>query len=498
MITTETRTFIQSLIDKKKQELKPSKEERDRVKSIVKYLSDLIYSSIPSSEIKINFILPQGSTGLKDTALRNASDIDLFIGLDISMLPGVNEKSKSQLRNEIRTLFKNLITNWLIPLFKENDLENPVMKYAEHPYISAVYRKMDLDIVFCFDLSENFLYQRGPLTAVDRTPHHTRYVQDHLSSEQHDEVRVLKFLFQKLHCYGDKSPVGRSGFLGYIAELFIVKYHSVIGVMENFNDLESKVIFFPPQNQALNNPYQNYPIKKVRKKYFPNDFLVIIDPTDINRNVGSSVSSRAYRVVRDSFYSFLNHPTPEFMNYSPLPDIHECNCNYPLENFFYIEWLTTDYAHYTKFRDKIYSFLDKLIKFAQRESTLEPRFENVIGELVFNVEQGHYALAVYTSTPEISSEYLRIGPKVDELEHVNKFRQKHPNAYIQDNFWVSLKNRNYTLFIELLRDFQARNPIKSLKMVEIGAATNLNYSKLAGQSMGNLAIHVLPYEIRKN
>ncbi|RLI63218.1 MAG: hypothetical protein DRO88_10470, partial [Promethearchaeia archaeon] len=157
-----------------------------------------------------------------------------------------------------------------------------------------------------------------------------------------------------------------------------------------------------------------------------------------------------------------------------------------------------DYAHYTKFRDKIYSFLDKLIKFAQRESTLEPRFENVIGELVFNVEQGHYALAVYTSTPEISSEYLRIGPKVDELEHVNKFRQKHPNAYIQDNFWVSLKNRNYTLFIELLRDFQARNPIKSLKMVEIGAATNLNYSKLAGQSMGNLAIHVLPYEIRKN
>lgn len=497
MILPERRVFIQDLIDKKKLEITPTAEERAKVDSIAKFLSEIIFNSLPKNEIIINFITPQGSTGLKDTALRNTSDIDLFIGLDISMLPGVYEKSKSQMRSEIRVLFKDLINNWLIPVLKENGIENPVMKYAEHPYISAEFQGMDLDIVFCFDIPEDFLYNRGPLTAVDRTPHHTRYIQEHLTSEQRDEVRVLKFLFKKLHCYGDKSPVGRSGFLGYIAELLVVKYGSVLAIMENFSDLESEVIFLTPQNPSLENPYRNQPIGKVRRKFFPNDFLVIIDPTDIHRNVGSSVSLRAYRVVKNAFQSFLEHPTWDFMNYSSLPDIRSCHQNYPLENFFYIQWHTTDYAHYTKFRDKIYSFLDKLIKTAQHEPTLEPRFEDVIGELIFEADKGKYVLALYSSTPEISIQYLRTGPDVNDLEHASKFKNKHPQAFIKDGKWTSLKNRKFTRFVDFLEDFEKNNRIKLLELEKIGTAIDPFIPELAAQSMGNLAIHILPYELSR-
>ncbi|MCF2140159.1 MAG: hypothetical protein K9W44_08905 [Candidatus Lokiarchaeota archaeon] len=495
MLSLEIRNQIQSMINLKKAELNPTSQERKKLASIVDYVSTVIFNSVPQKNLKINFITPQGSTGLKDTALRNSSDIDLFIGLDPSILPDLKQKSKSYLRNKIRELFKDMIISWLIPVFNNAGLQNPVMKYAEHPYVSAIYQNVKLDIVFCFDISDEFLFQRGPLTAVDRSPHHTRYVLEHLLDEQKDEVRVLKYLFQKLHCYGDKSAVGRSGFIGYLAELFIIKYKTVLNFMEHFEDLENIILFLSPKNPNVVNPYANLNIKQIRKQYFPNDFLIIIDPTDFHRNVGSSVSIRAYRVVKHAFKSFLEQPSMEFFKFKPLPDIRNCHQSFPISNFFYLEWQTTDYAHYTKFRDKIYSLLEKLIKQAENELTLEARFEDVIGELIFDANQGDYVLALFTSTPEISKEYLRIGPEIEAEEHVARFREKHPKSYIENGYWVTKKTRKFTHFEDFLNWFQSKNKIKYLSLIKMGKATDNEISPLAAQSMGNLAVNVLPFEL---
>ncbi|MHA1521287.1 MAG: SMODS domain-containing nucleotidyltransferase [Promethearchaeota archaeon] len=497
MINESTPSSIQPWFNQLLTNITPTDQEQQHLSEIIQKITSIIQKSVPSKNIKINFITPQGSTGIKDTALRNASDIDLFIGLDPGILGDVINLSKSKIRNYIRDLFKNLITDWLIPELLRHQIQNPVKNYAEHPYISAKFQGVDLDIVFCFDISEEFLFSKGLLTAVDRTPHHSRYICQNITNLQRNEVRILKFLFQKLNCYGDKSAIGRSGFLGYIAELLIVKYDSVWNLMQNFPKLESTIIFLPPLNPELKNPYKNLSIASARKKYFQNDFLVIIDPTDIHRNVGSSVSFRAYRSINKAFQDFLSNPNQEFFVKKPLPSIKSINSLklvYPLSNFFYAEFKTTDYSHYTKFRDKLYSAMDKFISQASQEVTLETRFEHVIGELLFDASMGEFVLAFFVSTPEISTEFIRQGPKINVNAHVNKFREKHPQAYIENGKWCAIKERKYTSFYVIMKDYFNTIQIKNLAVSHLGTAYDENYTLLASQSMANLALNVLPFE----
>ena len=63
--------------------------------SIIKYIKN---SQIPD-EISIQFIEPQGSTGLKQTALKNTADIDLFIGIDPEFILTQNFSSKKEKKN---------------------------------------------------------------------------------------------------------------------------------------------------------------------------------------------------------------------------------------------------------------------------------------------------------------------------------------------------------------------------------------------------------------
>lgn len=489
-----TPTKVQAIFDEILSHILPTNQEQAHYNTIISKISAIITNSAPSSKITINFIEPQGSTGIKNTALRNAADIDLFIGLDPSIL-GKPLKPNSKTRKQIRSLFKDLISTWLIPELERQKVENPVMNYAEHPYISAKLENIDLDIVFCFDVSDQFLFEHGPLTAVDRSPHHSRYIQQHMSSLQRDEVRILKYVFQVLHCYGDKSAVGRSGFIGYLAEIFILHYGSVWNFMKNISELTSKVIFLPPLNPNIKNPYTGLSREEVQEKYFPNDYYIVIDPTDIHRNVASSISSRAYRVVQHALQLFVNHPTQEFFIKKSLPHIQNLQIPYPLENFFFIEFETSDYAHYTKFRDKLYSFMDKLTAQAKQEATLESRFENPVGELLFDAERGKYVLSLFTSTPKISQEFTRIGPKEQSGEHAEKFQQKNPSAFLAEGKWCVIKPRPFSEFIVFIKDFAQKNPIKNLKLVSVGNAAHSDYSQLVGRSMGNLAINILPFEL---
>ncbi|MHA1584324.1 MAG: hypothetical protein ACTSWL_03660, partial [Promethearchaeota archaeon] len=378
-------------------EIVPTDEELARFQSIVQFLRGLIINSILPSEIEISLIEPEGSTGIKQTALRNAADIDLFIGINPNIILDQEFPSKRARREYIRSLFKKLAKEWIIPLLTNNGLEEIQLSYAEHPYVSAKYQGIDLDIVICFSLSEEYLRNNGPLTAVDRTPHHSRFIRDHLTSEMRDEVRLLKYLFKCFSCYGDKSAIGRSGFIGYVAELLIVYYGSLWNFLSNFTDLEQKIINCVPD---LPNPprFLSLPtFQKVKEKFFPLDFMIILDPTDLKRNVGSSISHRAYYFMKNQIQQFLSNPTAEFFKFHPIPSISSLQLSEnERKKFFFTEYRQIAEDHYTKFRDKLYSLLIQISQKGAVESTQESRFQDINGELLFDQDKGIYVLAFYT------------------------------------------------------------------------------------------------------
>ena len=112
---------------------------------------------------------------------------------------------------------------------------------GKHPYVKVDYIiediKVKIDIVLYFDLELEFIKKNGPITAVDRSPWHGYFIRNNLDFNQRNDVRLLKQFFKSCYSYGDKSAVGKGGFIGYSSELLIYYYGNLLNLFENFNNL---------------------------------------------------------------------------------------------------------------------------------------------------------------------------------------------------------------------------------------------------------------------
>ena len=481
---------VRTIFDKVLTEIIPSELELTKFQRIIDETTEIIRSNPTPDGIVIKYIEPQGSTGIKQTSLTNAADIDLFIGIDPEIVIKQDFKKKKTRREYVRNLFKNLVNDWLIPALNRPQFKQVELSYAEHPYVSAVVENVDLDIVVCFDLPADYISTNGPITAVDRTYHHSHFIQDHLTSAQKDDVRLLKHFFKCYYCYGDKSAVGRSGFIGYSAELMVAYYGSTWAVFKDFKNLSHTIIKYAQnkdETSSLSKDQQIAQFKRLRDAKYQNDFLIILDPTDTHRNVGASISHRAYYCLAEKIELYLDSNPEKLFEKHPVPSIKDfIQTNEELSHFFFAEYRVLEDDHYTKFRDKLYSLMDKTLTESLHEITSKTRFQNSIGELLFNAEKRQYLLAFYSATPEISTTFLRKGPKIGDEPHCTKFKKANPNSYEKDGQIFVDKARPFTQFVEFLKAQLSLKPIKKLELVKIGTATDSNLSDFILQCMGNL------------
>lgn len=491
----EPPSEIQQIFDQVLKKITPSKDEIAHFLQVESDLIKIIQESSIPSEIEIRYIEAEGSTGIKQTSLRDAADIDMFIVIDPKIIFEKGFDSKGKSREYLRALFKRLVQDWLMPTFRKNNISEIELSYAEHPYLSAKYKGIDLDIVIAFDLEADFLAKNGPITAVDRTPHHSRFIRDALSLDQRNDVRLFKHFLKCHHCYGDKSPVGRSGFIGYSAEILIAHFGSLWNLFQNFQILSQEPIsIYHKRNnkQILQNEIS---FRDYRSEFYPNDFLVILDPTDIKRNVGSSISERAYWCIESNIAQFLQKPSPTFFEKSKIPNIGDLNLTYEEKSkYFYVEYHQVKEDHYTKFRDKLYSFLEQICRDATKELTLEPRFENIIGELLFEADEGNYCIALRVEQPTLSQEFVRKGPKIGDEPHFSKFKKKYHTSYVKEGYlWVILP-RPFWEFRKYLDFTVKEKKIDNLECVNFGNATDAEISDFAERSIGNLHLNVVPFQ----
>lgn len=146
-------------------------------------------------------------------------------------------------------------------------------KYAEHPYLKAIIEGYDVDLVPCYHVASTAEMK----CAVDRTPFHTRYMLDHIGSLRED-VLLLKQFTKGGGVYGSDHMTG--GFSGYLCELLILAY----GGFTQFIEAASKFRF-----GEVVDIEGYYPDKKSIRKIFPEP-LIVIDPTDKNRNVAAALT----------------------------------------------------------------------------------------------------------------------------------------------------------------------------------------------------------------
>lgn len=220
----------------------------------------------------------------RETWLRNERDIDIFILLPEDLSRGELERKGLEVARRVAG-------------------EKGVEKFAEHPYVTVRYRGFDVDLVPCYDIPDPSRIR----SAVDRSPHHQRYVERRLTPKLIDEVLLLKQFLRGIGVYGAELQVG--GFSGYLAELLVLYYGSFTNVVEGAARWEPGMVL---------DLRGEYPDLEEARALFPRQPLIVIDPVDPNRNASAAVSMRSFTTFVRACQDFLREPSEHFFFPEPV------------------------------------------------------------------------------------------------------------------------------------------------------------------------------------
>jgi tRNA nucleotidyltransferase (CCA-adding enzyme) len=424
--------------------IQPTKADLKEASTIFSKVKKALSAEIKARAFDVAFIELEGSSGIKQTQLRGWKELDVFIGVPVSVLPDSFENTKTA-KPLIRRLLKKMVRDVAVNALKRTSAEDIQVAYAEHPYVVAQLDGYKVDIVFCFDLTRDYITEYGPITAVDRTPHHSRFIHEHLSEAQRDDVRLLKAFFQSSYVYGDSSPIGRSGFTGFSTEMLIFHTQTLESAFEYLSN-------FQPQPLDFFNRSPN----SLEQKFAP-DFFIISDPIDPNRNIASSISKRAYSFTTHKARQLLESPSVRFFDRQPIPQLPLSELNQLEPNYFVIEFQDQTGWHYTKTRDKLYRYFSKLSRFLSQESTGERRFGFVFFEELFREDT--FVIALHIENAKLSRTFIRAGPPQNYVEGVDQFLARHPDAFLENGRYHIEIPRPFTNADQTLRHYLTENQI---------------------------------------
>jgi len=262
---------INNIISQALRQCQPLPDDVEKLTKIAIETMGLVSSYISPKVVEVIF----GGSFAKGTWLKEEVDIDIFIKIDNS----VNDKEFGQLGEQV---------GW-------QSLKgfNPYIRYSDHPYVEAVIDGIRVNVVPCYDVPKGKWK-----SAADRSPFHTDYMRNNLDDEKRNQVRLLKKFLKSIGVYG--ADIATGGFSGYVAEIMILKYgsfESVLHAMSNIGE-ENNVI-------SIDKP-DEYSVKNFKSQ------LIIIDPIDHKRNLGTAISAESIGKLVLAARSFLAKPSIDF------------------------------------------------------------------------------------------------------------------------------------------------------------------------------------------
>jgi tRNA nucleotidyltransferase (CCA-adding enzyme) len=240
----------------------PGKSERAKIEALARKLEKRVADAASASGIEAKVRL-EGSVA-KDTWLSEEPEIDVFMRVPTT----IPRKSLGEVSLRIAR--------------KATEGSEQIERFAEHPYLEAMVDEIRVNVVPCYKV------KRGEwLSATDRTPFHTDYMNEHLTEDTRGEVRMLKKFMKGIGVYGAEIRVG--GFSGYLCELLVLHYESFLGMIEAFAQHKQRMVV------DIEGFYRD---RKKEIDLLFDEPLVVVDPVDKARNVASAVrKQRLYNFI---------------------------------------------------------------------------------------------------------------------------------------------------------------------------------------------------------
>ncbi|UPM41860.1 CCA tRNA nucleotidyltransferase [Halocatena salina] len=428
-----------AVTDRVRSRVDPDQTERERLAETAAALTARAEEAVEELPVSAD-VLQVGSTA-RNTWISGDRDIDVFVRFSPDL-------SREQLERY------GLRVGW-------NVLPDGREEFAEHPYVTGERSGFGVDVVPCFAVESASAIQ----SAVDRTPFHTEYVAARLDPETAGAVRLAKGFLRGIGVYG--SDLRTRGFSGYLTELLVLEYSSFRSFIESVAEWTLPVTI---------------DLEGHRERSFDAP-LVVIDPTDPERNVAAVCAERNVARLIHHARAFRDDPTVDRF----VPDDPE-----PLSPAEMRTQITRRETTPIAVRfdapdlvdDQLYPQLDRSLRGLRDE--LDRRGFDPLRAATFADE--HAVLFVECEVTDRPAVERHQGPPVDAVEHASGFYEKYADSdaygpFIDGDRYVVERSRELTSVRSVLED-----RLFSIALgVDIEDALHEDYEILVGARTATLA-----------
>lgn len=400
-------------------QITPTHDERKKILALAKDLEQKVATSAKKRGIEA-VVRVEGSVA-KDTWLSEEPDVDVFMCLPTTI-------ARKALGAISLAIAREATDGW-----------RQVERFAEHPYLEAFVRGFRVNIVPCY-----CAVRGGWLSATDRTPFHTDYVNKRLNETLRGEVRLLKKFMQSIEVYGAEIKVG--GFSGYLCELLIIHYGSFAKVLEAFGRYAPRMVidietYYAGREKELSLLFA--------------EPLVVIDPVDKIRNVASAVKpEKIYNFVGAS-RAFLKSPNTDFFNPPTRKPLPAREMRQGLRNLG-SDFLFLTFKPVEAVPDVVWGQLYKTQRAIQK--ILEINDFSVLRGVAWSDEMNLSLFALELEQRTISATKKHVGPPLEREKECEDFLAKYvrngcvaSGPYIEEGRWMVEVLRKDRDAVELLR-----------------------------------------------
>jgi tRNA nucleotidyltransferase (CCA-adding enzyme) len=338
-----------------------------------------------------------GGSFAKGTWLKDEVDIDIFVKIDDS----VSDKEFEQLGKEIGLQSLKGYKTYL--------------RYSDHPYVEAIVSGVRVNIVPCYNV------RKGEWrSAADRSPFHTDYIKKNLDDVKRNQVRLLKRFLKSMGVYG--ADIATEGFSGYVAEIIILKYGSFESVLHAMSCIG-------PENNVIS---IDTPDVSTLKKF--ESQIIIIDPIDHNRNLGTAISSESIGKFILTARSFLEKPSFDFF-------IKKEKKVYDHYKKLYPNLVVVEFTYKKRSPDVIWGQLKRSLNAISKQLFLA-NFK-VVRSITVTDEEKDAAFVFFIESIELPAYTQKIGPKIFMKEETANFILKSQKRSLMT--WIDREMRVSTV-----------------------------------------------------
>ena len=400
----------------------PKTDERAKIGALARKLEKKVASASKHLRVKAK-VRVEGSVA-KDTWLSGEPDIDVFMRVPASI-------PRESLGEVCLKVAKEATKG-----------SQQIERFADHPYLEAFVDGTRVNIVPCYAA------KRGEwLSATDRTPYHTDFINKNLDLKMRSQVRLLKKFMKGIGVYGAEIKVG--GFSGYLCELLVLHHRSFLDVLEAFAQHKQRMVI------DIEGFYGN---RQREVDLLFDEPLVVVDPVDKARNVASAVRKQNLYTFIAAAQAFMKKPSLNFFYPPATIPMSAGKMREELKKRH--QGPTTVFVAFGRVGavpDILWGQLYKSLRSMRK--LVELSDFSLLRDFAWSDEKGLNVFGFELEQCCIPDVKRHLGPPLEKEQECEKFLAKHLNApgtvagpYVEDGRWVVQVRRNHSDACMLLRE----------------------------------------------